>query len=686
MRDRNFHYMLQMAFWKNTGAWSPKNLTETDHASLWSRKGSCVLAFRGSDSMIDFKSNMNQAPINYYGLSGVFQGMAKEFQAVISVMQMGNALSLIRTTCSTSITVTGHSLGGAISQLFAVLANKVGDPLKAGITVSYYYGFGPMPIGLSEYRDDKHVDGCFPGGLYYNMQRDTSGSSFIDILAFRGTESGYKWVKSPKVLTWNYKTKKVIPCGGTFPPVPAYKGLPPGTPALVPGQLALHDAAQYVDNVGCKDNSGLVFGRLPKVKIGSAGVVVSAKSTVSQCPQGASVPVSKDVSIASVMTPQACAQLVRSKKVEGICGDLYAVKLQPDVIPAGSSTPAYVPVVPTSGVPAPAPAPAFTTCSCCPPTPPASCVTCLAGSGNSGWETAPVFATKENWATMMLTDSMPKASTCKAAGAASWAAMASYRSSPLVAVGVPYVSNFEFMLKTAFWSLKAGWSATNVTGSENDYAELYAKGGDCMLAFRGSDSQVDMANVNSFVNTNLYHKMKLNYGVMVEWNHMVAKLTASKAFKVMKETCPKPLVVVGHSLGAALAQMFAVMANYIGDPLNMALTVDAIYAFGAVPIGEQSGGEPRNQKSADGCFKGGVYGNVNDNGDGTTVVDPAFTMGMDPPLGYRHARATKYIMWGTKQRVIPCGTAVTYMTDYKRDRRGLMPLHDFALYSNRVGC
>merc|ERR1719213_1366956 len=148
---------------------------------------------------------------------------------------------------------------------------------------------------------------------------------------------------------------------------------------------------------------------------------------------------------------------------------------------------------------------------------------------------------------------------------------------------------------------------------------------------------------------------------------MVAKLTASKAFKVMKETCPKPLVVVGHSLGAALAQMFAVMANQLGDPLNMGLTVGDIYGFGAVPIGKELSkaglyGEPTNQKRADGCFKGGLYGNVNERGD---TIDPAFTAGMGTDLGYRHVKATKYIMWAGRTKVIKCGGPVTYQNDFK---------------------
>lgn len=695
-RDKNFYYMMQMAFWKNVGSWSPKNLTETDQASLWDRKGDCILAFRGEDSAIDFANSKNQQPINYNGLKGVFQGVAQELDTVLRSMTAGNAMALIRMVCVKSITVSGHSLGGGVSQLFTALANKIGDPLNAGITVDYHYGFGAMPVGLSEFADDKHPGGCFPGGLYYNMQKDASGNSFIDILSFRGNENGYKWLKAPKVLTWNYSEKKVFSCETKFPPVPAYKGLPGGAAA----RLSLHDAAQYVDNVGCKDNSGLLAGRVPAVKPGPAGLIIGAKSIITQCPKGANIPVATNPSSAANMSLGDCAQLVRSKKAHGICGDLFAVKVGPDSSAAGEIAPPYTPVLANSPAAAP---PTYTTCSCCAPTPPVSCLTCIAGSGNFGWQTAPAVASKGNWATMLLTDNMPKASTCVPAAAASWAAMSAYRSSPLWIVGIPYVANYEFMLKSAFWTLRNGWIATNTSGADNDYAELYVKGGDCMLAFRGSDSSVDHTNLGIFPGSPSpapapagaapapasasYYGLSLNPGVETEWKFMAQRLAKVNAFTVIKKTCTNPLTVVGHSLGAALAQMFAVMANQLGDPLNMGLTVGDIYGFGAVPIGKELSkaglyGEPTNQKRADGCFRGGLYGNANARGD---TIDPAFTAGMGTNLGYRHVRATKYIMWAGRKKVIKCGGPVTYQNDFKTDT-SLMPLHDYALYTSNVGC
>lgn len=671
LRDMNFAYMMQTAFWKNVAAWSPVNFTETDHASLWSKKGDCILAFRGSDSFADFKNNMDQSPTNYLGLTGVFVGVAKEFQAVFKAMQAGLAFALIRKTCSKEIIVSGHSLGGATSQLFSVLANKIGDPLRAGITVDRYYGFGGMPVGLSEFSDDKHPYGCFPGGLYFNMHKDSAGRSFIDLLSHQGVQSGYKWVKAAKVLTWNYKEFKVLPCGAPLkratPKEPfnvlGFAGLPPGIPALSPGQLQLHDATQYVDNVGCRDNSGLEPKKWPEFKAPTAGLVVGENKTIAQCPIGASIPVFKNRGGNPQMTPDACAQHVRQKKVEGICGNLYSVKVVANSpmagMPSGSST----------------------VCSCCQPRPPqASCVSCSAGSGNAGWETGPNLAADSSWRTMILADDPTKASTCGSAALGSWAAMAAYRDSPMMAVSNAYMSNYKFMMNSAFWSLKASWGAANA--SDSDYSELWVKGSDCILSFRGTDSGADRGNMN-LLSPGLYHGLMLAKGITVEWGSMLTRFRQAKAFATILKSCPKPVAVTGHGMGGALAQVFAVMANKIGDPLRMGLTVGSVYGFGASPIGSIGVGEPFNEKSFDGCFSGGMYANIKRIG-AKDVIDPVFTKGMK--TGLRHVKTAKYLMTDANKKVIfKCGDPVMYQNMYSPDSRP-MPLHDYSAYTGNVGC
>merc|ERR1719161_800602 len=271
--------------------------------------------------MIDFGNNEQTVPVTAYGLSGVYGGVNAEFTAIWNKMKATNGTRLLQTTCTKSLTVSGHSLGGAAAQLFAVLINKIGDPLELGLTVNRFYGFGTMPVGLTEFKDDKSLDGCFTGGLYFNMMQDSSGTDYIDILSHKGTTKGFTWAKMPKVLSWNYTHFKIVPCDK---PMPSYPGLPPGYPALSPPQFALHDAAAYTDNVACRDNSGLKEKKVStEVKISPFGVLFKNESAIAQCPVGSSIPLAKGVS----MTAGECAAMVRTSKVSGKCGDIYSVKV-----------------------------------------------------------------------------------------------------------------------------------------------------------------------------------------------------------------------------------------------------------------------------------------------------------------------------------------------------------------------
>lgn len=371
--------------------------------------------------------------------------------------------------------------------------------------------------------------------------------------------------------------------------------------------------------------------------------------------------------------PSSCAQLVREKKLLGVCGDIYAVK-------SGLSSPGH-PALPKTASPPP-----DISCSCCSPAPVTSCVTCIAGSGNTGWETSPAVASKKGWSTMLLTDSPPKASTCDATAVGSWAAMAAYRAVPLMAVGLAYITNYEFMLKSAFWKPKAGWIATNSSGVENDYSELWVRESECIMAFRGADSKVDVKNYNMLGKGGArYHGVALNHGIRDEWKAMVAKLRQAKAFADIRLACPKLISVVGHSLGGAMAQMFALMANMVGDPEGMGLTVGNIFAFGAPPIGSVKGKEPVNGKTFNGCFGGGLYANVNDNGAGKTEIDPVFTLGTTAKHGYRHVKMAKVIVWSSSRKMTyKCGD-LSYQTKFTAAKT-VMPLNDAGLYTTNIGC
>ena len=65
------------------------------------------------------------------------------------------------------------------------------------------------------------------------------------------------------------------------------------------------------------------------------------------------------------------------------------------------------------------------------------------------------------------------------------------------------------------------------------------------------------------------------------------------------------LDVSGHSLGGALAYVFAALANEAGqtEPV-FGRYVDKVHGFAAIPA---AGTSLRNGQSEDGCFAGGMY-------------------------------------------------------------------------------
>jgi len=74
---------------------------------------------------------------------------------------------------------------------------------------------------------------------------------------------------------------------------------------------------------------------------------------------------------------------------------------------------------------------------------------------------------------------------------------------------------------------------------------------------------------------------------------------------VLTDECTGYLDVSGHSLGGALAYVFAALANEAGqtEPV-FGRYVDKVHGFAAIPA---AGTSLRNGQSADGCFAGGMY-------------------------------------------------------------------------------
>jgi len=135
---------------------------------LWSSGTECILNFKGSESANDFINDLQADPVSAWGLRDIHKGIKRELKGLLEKMDF----ELIRNTCKgKTLSVTGHSLGGGMAQLFAVLLNKKEDPLNAGITVDYIFSFGAMPVAVKTLTNDATPNGEFKGLQFYNAMR-----------------------------------------------------------------------------------------------------------------------------------------------------------------------------------------------------------------------------------------------------------------------------------------------------------------------------------------------------------------------------------------------------------------------------------------------------------------------------------------------------------------------------------
>lgn len=132
-----------------------------------------------------------------------------------------------------------------------------------------------------------------------------------------------------------------------------------------------------------------------------------------------------------------------------------------------------------------------------------------------------------------------------------------------------------------------GGMATSFDGTrevpETDAAYLWVREDDerGILAFRGSDTQEDLANVRDPRMIDMYGH-KVHAGVADgEFTPLVDKMWAGD-FQDLQT-----FVVTGHSLGGGCASLFAVLMNDPADPLRFGedrKRVDELYGFGATPV------------------------------------------------------------------------------------------------------
>merc|ERR1719387_2895350 len=129
--------------------------------------------------------------------------------------------SEIRGICTGGLTVTGHSLGGGLAQMFSMVINKKDDPMNAKLTVNSLYTFGAMPIfakNAGNGGNDKAADGCFSGAQYWYAQRNGSNyNTDVVALPLYGGQHTHIPTKSTKVLLFDDPNSETYACGQPLP-------------------------------------------------------------------------------------------------------------------------------------------------------------------------------------------------------------------------------------------------------------------------------------------------------------------------------------------------------------------------------------------------------------------------------------------------------------------------------------
>lgn len=228
-----------------------------------------MLAFRGSDDMYDLAIErfVLDAPINcgigHVVVPNIKQGLCADFKSV------HNAINYSRFDTCTSLTVTGHSAGGAFAEFFAYLVNKRDSPIPfaSNLKVDNLYAFAPTPISLEPLENEQSSTKCFEGGRYHNLGQVWKESKFdyeevVDFAVMFKSELGFKhpYIKaygfkdSARVEQWSCSESPQHPGGSTNPSTSLSKPFS-CIPNLASCRMSveLHSAETYVQNFGNGD-------------------------------------------------------------------------------------------------------------------------------------------------------------------------------------------------------------------------------------------------------------------------------------------------------------------------------------------------------------------------------------------------------------------------------------------------
>mmetsp|Transcript_103377 Transcript_103377/g.287840 ORF Transcript_103377/g.287840 Transcript_103377/m.287840 type:complete len:433 (-) Transcript_103377:154-1452(-) len=158
---------------------------------------------------------------------------------------------------------------------------------------------------------------------------------------------------------------------------------------------------------------------------------------------------------------------------------------------------------------------------------------------------------------------------------------------------------------------------SGLTGLGRDKVELFQRGKSCALAFSGSDDFEDAeADINALTVNRCGVAIHQGFMSELEVQTNTSQFVNEFAPFLKSSECAGGVYVVGHSLGGALASIFAGCSTRPDAPESIqGIKVEGLYTFGAPGVSKptgQPGGEPSGRLGPRGatCFKGKRFWNT----------------------------------------------------------------------------
>lgn len=165
-----------------------------DVVALFRRENECVLSFAGTTGLADWTTNLNIKSLQSLeecGLQNVHEGFFEDFVQFM----LGDAWSdemepEILSKCGGRLSVTGHSQGGTLAEIFATCVNRVdnvtlpdlwrwgqlvhsGRMVSTRVTITGLYGVASPGCTVDYQLENALPGGVFPGVRFFNMDSES---------------------------------------------------------------------------------------------------------------------------------------------------------------------------------------------------------------------------------------------------------------------------------------------------------------------------------------------------------------------------------------------------------------------------------------------------------------------------------------------------------------------------------